>query len=205
MISAVAAEEFRRQGKRLSTWSIDYKDNHRNFHASSFQPDEDAPWIVRMADFIGSDHTNVVLDTPALAEALEDSTRARDLPGMADVDSSLYLFCREIRKKFPVALSGECADEIFGGYPWYHRREVLYYDGFPWSTAVPERAALMKHPMSAADAEAYVRQSYDKCISRTEYLDSDSADDRRMREMFMLNMDYFMATLLERRVKRKNA
>lgn len=205
VISAVAAEEFRRQGKRLSTWSIDYKDNHRNFHASSFQPDEDAPWIVRMADFIGSDHTNVVLDTPALAEALEDSTRARDLPGMADVDSSLYLFCREIRKKFPVALSGECADEIFGGYPWYHRREVLYYDGFPWSTAVPERAALMKHPMSAADAEAYVRQSYDKCISRTEYLDSDSADDRRMREMFMLNMDYFMATLLERRVKRKNA
>lgn len=205
VISAVAAEEFRRQGKRLSTWSIDYKDNHRNFHASSFQPDEDAPWIVRMADFIGSDHTNVVLDTPALAEALEDSTRARDLPGMADVDSSLYLFCKEIRKKFPVALSGECADEIFGGYPWYHRREVLYYDGFPWSTAVPERAALMKHPMSAADAEAYVRQSYDKCVSRTEYLDSDSADDRRMREMFMLNMDYFMATLLERRVKRKNA
>lgn len=199
VISAVAAEEFRRQGKRLSTWSIDYKDNHRNFHASSFQPDEDAPWIVRMADFIGSDHTNVVLDTPALAEALEDSTRARDLPGMADVDSSLYLFCREIRKKFPVALSGECADEIFGGYPWYHRREVLYYDGFPWSTAVPERAALMKHPMSAADAEAYVRQSYDKCISRTEYLDSDSADDRRMREMFMLNMDYFMATLLDRK------
>lgn len=199
VISAVAAEEFRRQGKRLSTWSIDYNDNHRNFHASSFQPDEDAPWIVRMADFIGSDHTNVVLDTPALAEALEDSTRARDLPGMADVDSSLYLFCKEIRKKFPVALSGECADEIFGGYPWYHRREVLYYDGFPWSTAVPERAALMKHPMSAADAEAYVRQSYDKCVSRTEYLDSDSADDRRMREMFMLNMDYFMATLLDRK------
>lgn len=98
-----------------------------------------------------------------------------------------------------------CDYEIFGGYPWYHRREVLYYDGFPWSTAVPERAALIKHPMSAADAEAYVRQSYDKCVSRTEYLDSDSADDRRMREMFMLNMDYFMATLLERCVKRKNA
>lgn len=199
VISAIAAEEYRRQGRQLSTWSIDYKDNHRNFRASSFQPDEDAPWIVRMVDFIGSDHTNVVLDTPALADALEDSTRARDLPGMADVDSSLYLFCREIRKRFPVALSGECADEVFGGYPWYHRREVLYYDGFPWSTAVPERAALMKEPMSAADAEAYVRQSYDKCISRTEYLDSDSPDDRRMREMFMLNMDYFMATLLDRK------
>lgn len=199
IISAIAAGEFRRQGKRLSTWSIDYKDNHKNFHASSFQPDEDAPWVVRMAEFIGSEHTNVVLDTPALADALESSTRARDLPGMADVDSSLYLFCGEIRKRFPVGLSGECADEIFGGYPWYHRREVLFYDGFPWSTAVPERAALMKRPMSGAEAEAYVRRSYDKCIEQAEYLDSDDPTDRRMREMFMLNLDYFMATLLDRK------
>lgn len=197
VISAVAAEEFRKQGRQLSTWSIDYRDNHRNFRASSFQPDEDAPWIVRMAEHIGSQHTNVILDTPALADALEDSTRARDLPGMADVDSSLYLFCREIRKRFPVALSGECADEVLGGYPWYHRRELLFYDGFPWSTAVPERALLMKRPMSGTEAEEYVRQSYNKCISRTEYLDSDSAGERRMREMFMLNMDYFMATLLD--------
>ena len=158
-----------------------------------------------MAEHIGSQHTNVILDTPALADALEDSTRARDLPGMADVDSSLYLFCREIRKRFPVALSGECADEVLGGYPWYHRRELLFYDGFPWSTAVPERALLMKRPMSGTEAEEYVRQSYNKCISRTEYLDSDSAGERRMREMFMLNMDYFMATLLDDSVTKVKA
>lgn len=199
IISAIAAGEFQKQGKRLSTWSIDYKDNHKNFHASSFQPDEDAPWVVRMAEFIGSEHTNVVLDTPALAEALYDSTRARDLPGMADVDSSLYLFCGKIKEKFPVALSGECADELFCGYPWYHRKEVLFYDGFPWSTAVPERAALMKNPMTACEAEEYVRRSYDKCLSQVEYLDSDNETDRRMREMFMLNMDYFMTTLLDRK------
>ena len=152
-----------------------------------------------MAEFIGSEHTNVVLDTPALAEALYDSTRVRDLPGMADVDSSLYLFCGKIKERFPVALSGECADEIFAGYPWYHRKEVLFYDGFPWSTAVPERASLMKNPMTACEAEEYVRRSYDKCLSQVEYLDSDNETDRRMREMFMLNMDYFMATLLDRK------
>ena len=111
VISAIAAEEFRRQGKQLHTWSIDYKDNHKNFRASSFQPDEDAPWILRMAEHIGSMHTDVVLDTPQLSDALEDAVLARDLPGMADVDSSLYLFCKEIKKQFPVALSGECADE----------------------------------------------------------------------------------------------
>lgn len=199
VISAIAAKEFAKQGKKLSTWSIDYKYNHQNFKASSFQPDEDAPWIVRMAEFIDSEHTNVELDTPALADALDDSTRARDLPGMADVDSSLYLFCREIRKRFPVALSGECADEIFGGYPWYHRKEVLFYDGFPWSTAVPERAALMKRQMSACEAEEYVRRSYDRCIAKTDYLDGENDTARRMREMFLLNMDYFMATLLDRK------
>lgn len=76
---------------------------------------------------------------------------------------------------------------------------MLHYDGFPWSTAVPERAELMKRPMSGAEAEAFVRKSYDRCISQTEYLDSDTPDERRMREMFWLNMDYFMATLLDRK------
>lgn len=199
VISAIAAKEFAEQGKQLSTWSIDYKFNHQNFKASSFQPDEDAPWIVKMSEFLNSDHINVELDTLELADALEDSALARDLPGMADVDSSLYLFCREIKKRFPVALSGEGADEILGGYPWYHRKEVLFYDGFPWSTAVPERAALMKRPMSACDAEEYVRRSYDKCLAQTDYLDSDNPTARRMREMFLLNLDYFMATLLDRK------
>lgn len=199
VISAIAAEEFRKRGEQLHTWSIDYKDNHRNFKASSFQPDEDAPWIVRMAEHIGSLHTDVVLDTPALTAALDDAVLARDLPGMADVDSSLYLFCKEIKKQFPVALSGECADEIFGGYPWYHRRDVLFYDGFPWSVAVPERAALMRMNISSAEAEAHVRTAYDECLSHTAYLDGESPEDRRMREMYHLNLDYFMATLLDRK------
>ena len=199
VISAIAADEFRKRGDVLHTYSIDYKDNHANFKASSFQPDEDAPWIVRMAEYIGSRHTNVILDTPALTDALADSAYARSLPGMADVDSSLWLFCREIKKNFPVALSGECADEIFGGYPWYHRDEVLWYDGFPWSTAVPERAALMRNPMSAAEAEDFVRQSYHESLSHTDYLDCDTPRERRMREMFILNLEYFMMTLLNRK------
>lgn len=199
VISAIAAKEFSSRGEKLSTWSIDYKDNHRNFRRSAFQPDEDAPWIVKMAEYIGSDHHDVVVDTPDLTDALDDATLARDLPGMADVDSSLWLFCREIKKNFTVALSGECADEIFGGYPWYHNKEVLYYDGFPWATSVPERGLLMKTPMTSAEAEDFVRSSYRECLSHTDYLDSDSPDERRMREMFILNLEYFMATLLDRK------
>lgn len=112
VISAVAARKYRREGKTLHTFSVDYKGNRENFRASSFQPDEDAPWIVKMSEYICSEHENVVIDTPQLADALADAVYARDLPGMADVDSSLYLFCKAVREKFPVAVSGECADEI---------------------------------------------------------------------------------------------
>ncbi len=199
VISAIAAEDFKNKGKVLSTYSIDYKDNHKNFKASSFQPDEDAPWIRRMVEYIGSEHTDIVLDTPALAYALNDSTYARDLPGMADVDSSLYLFCKEIKKRFPVALSGECADEVFGGYPWYHKAEILNYNGFPWSTAVVERAKLMKLNVSVSESEEFVNRYYNECISQTDYLDDDTPYERRMREMYMLNLEYFMCTLLTRK------
>ncbi len=200
VISAIAATEFSKRGERLHTFSIDYAHNRENFRASAFQPDEDAPYVEKMAKFIGSEHANVVLDTPALAEALNDAVYARDLPGMADVDSSLWLFCREIKNAgFPVALSGECADEIFGGYPWYHRPEVLHYNGFPWATSVPERGSLMKNPMSGKEAEAFVRKAYDRCLEDVDYLDGENDDDTRMREMFVLNLEYFMATLLDRK------
>ncbi len=199
VISAIAAHEFEKEGKVLDTYSIDYRDNHKNFKASSFQPDEDAPYVVEMAQFLKTRHHDIVLETPALADALEDAVYARDLPGMADVDSSLYLFCREIKKDFSVAVSGECADEIFGGYPWYHRPEVLNYDGFPWATSVPERGALMKEPLSGKEAEDFVRKSYNKCLSCVSYLDGESAEDHRMREMFVMNLQYFMATLLDRK------
>lgn len=199
VISAIAAKEFEKRGEKLHTFSIDYVNNHENFHANSFQPDEDAPYVRRMAEFIGSEHINVELDTPQLADALEDAVYARDLPGMADVDSSLFLFCREIKKHFSVAVSGECADEIFGGYPWYHRPEVLHYNGFPWATSVPERGALMKTPMSGAEAEAFVRRAYDDCLAGVEHLDGETPDEYRSREMFILNLKYFMATLLDRK------
>ena len=111
IISAIAAEEYRKRGDVLSTYSVDYKGNRENFRASLFQPDEDAPWIVKTSEYIKSAHTNVVIDTPQLADALYSSTLARDAAGMADVDSSLYLFCGEVKKNFQVAVSGECADE----------------------------------------------------------------------------------------------
>lgn len=200
LISAVAAKRYKSEGRTLHTYSVDYKDNRKNFVASSFQPDEDAPWIVKMSEFIGSVHTNVEIDSPLLADALIPSMEARDLPGMADVDSSLYLFCGEVKKNFTVAVSGECADELMGGYPWYHKKELLYGEEFPWSLATTERANLLKAGVLGDTLPTeYVKAAIKATTDRTSYLDADTDDDRAMRRMFMLNFYWFMQTLLDRK------
>lgn len=108
-ISAIAAEEFKKQGKTLNTFSIDYEDNNLYFKANDFQPTSDSDFAMKMKDFIGSSHTNVMLNSYNLKNALFDAVKANDLPGMADVDSSLFLFCKEVRKHATVAVSGESA------------------------------------------------------------------------------------------------
>ncbi len=200
LISAVAARKYREEGRTLHTFSVDYKDNRKNFVASAFQPDEDAPWIVRMSEFIGSEHTNVVIDSPQLADALIPSMLARDLPGMADVDSSLYLFCGEVRKNFTVAVSGECADELFGGYPWYHKSELLFADGFPWARSTEQRAGLLRRELAEKISPAeYVKNAADETVKGMSCLDADSPQDKAVRRMFMLNFYWFMQTLLDRK------
>ncbi len=199
IITVIAANKLREQNKQLITYSVDYKDNNLNFKASAFQPDEDAPWITEMTNFVNSIRRNVIIDTPQLYDALEAAVEARDLPGMADVDSSLYLFLKEVKKEFSVGLSGECADEIFGGYPWYHNEEMLYAEGFPWSRSTNERAALLKKGViGSINPTEYINSFCHSTAREADFLGSDSPKDRRIREMFMMNFDWFMQTLVDR-------
>ena len=111
IISAVADGYFSARGERLDTVSVGYKDNKRFFRESKFQPNADAPYIRKMNEALRARHHWVTLDTPQLVQALYAAVEARDLPGMADVDSSLLLFCGEVKPLATVALSGECADD----------------------------------------------------------------------------------------------
>ena len=183
----------------LHTWSVDYKDNDKYFTKSIFQPNSDNEYIKIMSDALGTVHHRVELDQPALCFALLAAADARDLPGMADVDSSLLLFCREVKKEFTVCLSGECADELFGGYPWYHRPEILFEDTFPWSRSVGLRQSLLREGVVRDGAE-FVRAHYRATCDAAPKLDGESAHASRMREMFVLNLGWFMATLLEGKV-----
>ncbi|MDD6447660.1 asparagine synthase (glutamine-hydrolyzing) [Oscillospiraceae bacterium LCP25S3_E3] len=199
IISAVSADYYRKNCKGiLTTYSVDYKDNEKYFEKSLFQPNSDSDFIKLISDFAGTNHKNVILDNHSLYYALYDSVKARDLPAMTDVDSSLLLFCKEVKKDFTVALSGECADELFGGYPWYHNKDILFEETFPWSRSVDIRRSVLKKGL-LPKGEEYVREKYLSTVKNVDKLPSDSKLETRMREMFVLNFNWFMQGLLDRK------
>lgn len=199
IISAVASYEFKKKGLTLDTYTIDYEDNEAFFKSNEFEPTSDKEFALLMAKYIGSNHHTVVNTSKDLAAALADSVKASDLPGMSDIDSSLYLFCKEIRKHATVAISGECADEIFGGYPWFTRAEDINSDTFPWSKSVGARKQLLSNDLKTLDLESYTREHYNKTIKEVPHLDGESKFESRMRELFYLNIKWFMITLLNRK------
>lgn len=198
IISAVCAEEERNMGNILPTFSVDYLNNQEFFQADKFQPNADDAYIRLMQKHIGSQHHWTVLTPDTLLGSLEAATIARDLPGMADVDFSLLAFCREIRPQVKVALSGECADEIFGGYPWYRDPEIRNLEGFPWAQNTKLRAELLSKGIGI-DAEDYVMDAYQTTCAKSSILPGASDIERRMKEMVNLNFRWFMQTLLDRK------
>lgn len=199
ILSMLAARTFREHGETLHTFSVDYRDNEKYFTQSIFEPNYDNTYIDQMADFLGTTHHKIVLEQPDLVRTLSAAVHARDLPGMADVDASLLLFCKAVHQQgFTVCQSGECADELFGGYPWYHNEEMLFSDGFPWSRATALRCSIV-HDGILRDSEEFVRAHYQRTCHAAPKLDTDSPKEARMREMFMLNLQWFMATLLDRK------
>ena len=200
IISSVANRYMAAQGLCLETFSVDYKDNLKYFQKSKFQPNSDTQYIAYLKDWLGCENHLTVLDTEELVEALFEAVEARDLPGMSDVDSSLLAFCKRIKDHVTVALSGECADEIFGGYPWYRDETIRMAEGFPWAQSIQYRAGFLRDEYAQGlDAQAYVMDKYYMTVHDASVLPTDDPTDRRMREMMRLNTDWFMQTLLDRK------
>ncbi|MBD1380609.1 asparagine synthase (glutamine-hydrolyzing) [Metabacillus arenae] len=200
-ITAIASKEFDKQGKGpLYTFSIDYEDNDKFFKENEFQPNSDGYFINLMSDTFGTIHHRSVISQKNLADYLTEAVHVRDLPGMADIDSSLLWFCREIKRDFVVGLSGECADEIFGGYPWFHRPEDLAAEAFPWMRSTDARIGLLTEEwQKKLNLKEYVKSRYLETIQETPLLDGESETETRRRQLFYLNMIWFMTTLLDRK------
>lgn len=200
LISSICAREMDLHNEKLHTFSVDYQDNDKYFVPGKFQPNSDTEYIRIMQATLDSEHHWTVLTPEDLIDHIADATIARDLPGMADVDTSLLAFCGRIRDHVKVALSGECADEIFGGYPWYRDPAIRNADGFPWAQTTKERSALL-HPwiLDSICPEEFVNDCYLQTIAECDILPGNSATERRMKEMVNLNFRWFMQTLLDRK------
>ncbi|KYD18068.1 asparagine synthase (glutamine-hydrolyzing) [Saccharococcus caldoxylosilyticus] len=200
-ITAIAATVFAEEGKgQLHTYSIDYEGNDQYFKANDFQPNADAPFIDLISETFQTVHHRCVISQEDLFDHLREAVIVRDVPGMADVDSSLLWFCKQIRKDFVVSLSGECADEIFGGYPWFHRPDDLARNGFPWMRSTEARIDLLKKDWrKKLRLDEYVQTRFYETIAEVPRLEGESAEEAKRRELFYLNMIWFMTTLLDRK------
>ena len=178
----------------LKTFSIDYEDNNKYFKGNAFQISEDKSFIDIMRKTFSTNHYFEIISQRKLAKLLKKSVVARDYPGMADIDSSLYWFSKQIKKEVKVALSGECADEIFGGYPWFYNEKIRKRDNFPWIDSLDERNNLLKEELKdKLKLKDYVSKAYEDIIKEI------PEDSDEFKKLFYINMIMFMPTLLERK------
>lgn len=183
----------------LNTYSVDYVDNDKNFVKTDFQPNSDNYYINLMKNKLNTNHHSIILYTPELADSLEDAMLARDYPGMADVDSSLLLFCKNVKKHATVTLTGECSDEIFGGYPWFFRDDALNSGTFPWSIALDERQTLLNPEIAKkVHLKDYINFRYTESLNEVNILYTDSKETQEKRKISHLTLNWFMQTLLDR-------
>ena len=196
IVTTVMSDVYKNNGKQLTTYSIDYEDNDKYFKGNNYQVSRDNEFIDLMKQEKNTNHKYMVIKQKTLAKYLKESVKARDLPGMADIDSSLLWFSKKIEKNHKVILSGECADEIFGGYPWFYREDLINKDTFPWLKSIEERTNLLKEDLKQKlNLEQFVKQQYQNIIKEV----PKSKDEQKIKNLFYINMTYFMPTLLERK------
>ncbi len=199
LVTAICARQLASQGKVLNTFSFDFEGNGDYFKANDFQPSRDRPWVDKMVEYCGTNHTYLECNNIELLDYLYKAVDARDLPCMADVESSMLYFCSKVVDYNKVTLTGECADEIFGGYPWFHSKQAFETDDFPWSHDMSARQVLLSDELlHDLPMKEYAHLAYEHTIAETPRLAEDSPEERRRREISYLNLKWFMATLLDR-------
>lgn len=188
------------QVQDLNTFSIDFKNNHKNFKENEYQPTSDEDYIKVMVNLLKTNHKNIYFNNEDLFKSLKEAMIARDMPGMADIDCSMLEFCKKIKESgYNMTISGECADEIFGGYPWYYKPTLLYSNTFPWARSlIDARLKIINEKIiSKSELNAYVEKAYNDTVKNVIY-ESPDVMENKFRKTCYLTVKWFMATLVER-------
>lgn len=200
VITSIGARILGERGEKLSSYSFEYENNKENFKNTLFQPASDDEYAKDLAKELGTEHTVLTASNKAVADCLYGAVIARDYPGQADIDSSLLYYCSLVRKRHTVALSGECSDEIFGGYPWFYRREMLERDFFPWIHDPYARSRLFREEaVCSREGYDYMSALYKKTFESAPCLDTDSEETKVARRATVLSTAFFMQHLLCRK------
>lgn len=198
IVTAVACKTFE-STENFNTFSFDFTGNDRYFKSNKFQPERDNRYVDIMLSEFDTNHSYLMCNEEELVDILKEATYAKDLPGMADVDASMLYFCSIVSKSNKVVLTGECADEIFGGYPWFYRPELTKGEGFPWSKTTDVRTSLLKDEfINMLDLDNYVYDTYKTSVSQTPLLTGEDEAAKKHRQISYLNIKWFMQTLLDR-------
>ncbi|MGA5037833.1 asparagine synthase (glutamine-hydrolyzing) [Streptomyces capoamus] len=206
-MTAVAARQLADQGERVRSFAVDFVGQADHFVADELRGTPDTPFVHDVARLADTDHQDIVLDAEALADPAVRAQviRARDLPaGLGDMDSSLLLLFRAIREKSTVALSGESADEVFGGYLQFFDDEARRADTFPWLATMSrhfgEDAGVVRADLAKVlDLEGYVADGYRTAVAGIDRLDGESDFEYRMRQISHLHLTRFVRMLLDRK------
>ncbi|MFC7394573.1 asparagine synthase (glutamine-hydrolyzing) [Scopulibacillus cellulosilyticus] len=197
---SIAAEMFKKEGKTLHTYSLDFVDSDKHFEQDLMHVNRDTPFVYKVSEAMGTEHHERIMDAPELVDNLLKQMYARDLPGMGEMETSLYLLFGEMTKDATVSLSGESADEVFGGYPWFYKEEFLKADTFPWEYAAAGRYNILNQEMlEHIQPEDYINRRYSEAISEVPRLEGENKIDTRRREMQYLNLTRFLPFLLDRK------
>lgn len=199
LVSSIIQKNMDGNGGKLHTYSFEFVDNNVNFQENAFQPTLDHEYVEIMTRYLGTDHSVLWCDARTLYDYLEMVVDARDFPGMADVESSLLYFCKQVSAREKVALTGECADEVFGGYPWFYKEELRNQDFFPWTTDWNARIAILRNEVIAKlPLKEYAYDAYQKTVQEAPVLADEEKEAQRNRQIQYLNIKWFMQTLLDR-------
>ncbi|MFS4094620.1 asparagine synthase (glutamine-hydrolyzing) [Streptomyces sp. AF1A] len=206
-MTALAARQLAEHGEKVRSFAVDFVGRTDNFVADELRGTPDSPFVHEVARLAGTDHQDIVLDAQSLAEpsVREQVIRARDLPaGFGDMDSSLLLLFRAIRQKSTVALSGESADEVFGGYLQFFDEEARRADTFPWLATMGrhfgEDAVVLRADLAKTlDLDGYVADGYRTAVAAVDRLDGESDFEYRMRQISHMHLTRFVRALLDRK------
>jgi asparagine synthase (glutamine-hydrolysing) len=185
----------------VRSFAVDFVDETGGFIPDELRDTADTPYVHDVAKHVGSQHNDVVLSTDQLASPtiMDAVLHARDLPSMGDMDASLYLLFAEIRRHSTVALSGESADEIFGGYRWFHEPDVVAADTFPWAHTAFGGGRDLLDPGFVARTEEYQHRRYREALTEVPHVPGASPLERRMREICYLHLTRMVRVLLDRK------